>query len=85
MHLLRNVIEHEHGSVTKLLIDNLELGGITERGLDTSEGIQDFRHTTSDGRVERVLLFKALSRQAFLHMLRREEGVQRIDRILRKP
>lgn len=83
-HLLRSLIKHEDRSVTILLINNLEACRIGERSLDASEGVQDFRHTTSDRLVERVLLVDALPRQAVLHMLRREEGVQRIDRILRR-
>ena len=58
MYPLFNVVKHEDGPVTILLVDSLELRGITEHSLDAGKGVQDFGYAKGDRIIKCVLLYK---------------------------
>ena len=63
---------------------DLEVDGVTEDGLDSSESVQDFGDRDGNGTCEGVLSSNPLLGQAGLHLLGSEERVAGIGTILIK-
>ena len=82
LHVLSGIVEHQHRPVSELLVDNLVAMRVAEDGLDTGECVQHFGDRKSLREVESIFVLQALTRQALLHVIRGEEGIERVDRVL---
>ena len=78
------LVEHRSTAGGRILdpVWNLEVRGVIEDSLDTSESVQDFGDRNGNGTCEGVLVGNPLSGQTGLHLLGSEEGVAGIGTVL---
>lgn len=79
-----NAVQRIHTSVAFLLVDHLESRGVIPDGLDGRERFQNDRNRLCNGSVERIFFRDSLPGKRLLHVVRGEEGPQRVGGILMK-